>query len=86
MKNYSNTHYSNLYYERILMRFYNREKELTYLRTIGEVAKKTFRVTIIGRCRIGKTKEHLFLSKGLLRLPRGVIWGSKYVRLSLSRV
>ena len=39
------------------MKFYNREKELTYLRKIGEDTKTSSRMTIIvGRRRIGKTK------------------------------
>ena len=39
------------------MKFYNREKELAYLRKIGEDAKTSSRMTIIvGRRRIGKTK------------------------------
>ena len=39
------------------MKFYNRDKELAYLRKIGEEAKSTSRMTIIvGRRRIGKTK------------------------------
>jgi len=39
------------------MKFYNREKELAYLRKIGKDAKTSSRMTIIvGRRRIGKTK------------------------------
>ncbi len=39
------------------MKFYNRDKELAYLRKIGDDAKSTSRMTIIvGRRRIGKTK------------------------------
>ena len=39
------------------MKFYNRDKELTYLRKIGEDANSASRMTIIvGRRRIGKTK------------------------------
>jgi len=39
------------------MKFYNREKELAYLRKIGEEAKNASRMTVIvGRRRIGKTK------------------------------
>jgi len=39
------------------MKFYNRDKELSYLRQIGEDAKTSSRMTIIvGRRRIGKTK------------------------------
>ena len=39
------------------MKFYNRDKELNYLRQIGEDAKTSSRMTIIvGRRRIGKTK------------------------------
>jgi AAA+ ATPase superfamily predicted ATPase len=39
------------------MKFYNRDKELAYLRKIGEDAKTSSRITIIvGRRRIGKTK------------------------------
>ena len=39
------------------MKFYNREKELTYLRKIAEDARGSSRMTIIvGRRRIGKTK------------------------------
>ena len=39
------------------MRFYNRDKELAYLRQIGKDAKKSSRMTVIvGRRRIGKTK------------------------------
>ncbi len=39
------------------MKFYNRDKELSYLKKIGEDAKTSSRMTIIvGRRRIGKTK------------------------------
>ena len=39
------------------MKFYNREKELTYLRKIGKDAKYASRMTVmVGRRRIGKTK------------------------------
>ncbi len=40
-----------------LMRFYNREKELTKLRSIEEQSKKSSKMTVlVGRRRIGKTK------------------------------
>ncbi|MEA2048914.1 MAG: DUF234 domain-containing protein [Campylobacterota bacterium] len=39
------------------MKFYNRDKELSYLRKIGEESKSASRMTVIvGRRRIGKTK------------------------------
>jgi len=39
------------------MKFYNRDKELDYLRKIAEDAKTSSRMTVIvGRRRIGKTK------------------------------
>lgn len=39
------------------MKFYNRDKELSYLRKIGEDSKRSSRMNmIVGRRRIGKTK------------------------------
>ena len=59
--------------EVLVMKFYNREKELAYLRKIGEDAVRSSRMTVIvGRRRIGKTKlikeaypqrVYLFISK-----------------------
>ena len=73
--NYSNIYYSNLnyYIKGSKMRFYNRDKELEYLKKIEQDSHTLSKMTIIiGRRRIGKTKlireaykkrVYLFVSK-----------------------
>lgn len=54
---YRNAHYGNLCCDNyIMMKFYNREKELSLLQKIEERSKQTAQMTfVVGRRRIGKT-------------------------------